>query len=291
MRELVDTLTANYSPKDYQNSDYFQEIQQLKQEWDNFLSEWRKPEIEPVMISCVIKEVREFLQRDAIIITSSGNVQAQMLQELAFYEPHTCITAGGFSTMGYTLPATIGAKLGKPEKQVIGLAGDGEFLMSLEELHTAMQLGLNIVMVVLNNAGWIAITDLQRAVLGEDHNYATEFTDNNGNVYTPNFAEIAKGFGCWGKRISTVSEIQPSLQEAFEQNGPAVLEIMVSRDPKLWDPLLGVGGMFRSPVIWKKNEPSMKMPEKKKICNFLGIGFWKNFLFDTCRELSLVVNI
>ena len=80
-----------------------------------------------------------------------------------------------------------------------------------------MQLGLNIVMVVLNNAGWIAITDLQRAVLGEDHNYATEFTDNNGNVYTPNFAEIAKGFGCWGKRISTVSEIQPSLQELLNK--------------------------------------------------------------------------
>jgi acetolactate synthase-1/2/3 large subunit len=134
--------------------------------------------------------------------------------------------------MGYTVPAAIGAKLGKPNLQVLGMIGDGDFLMSLQELHTAMQLGLNVVYIVLNNAGWMAITDLQRAVLGNDRGYATEFYDSHGNVYTPNFAEIAKGFGCWSTRISAIEEIQPTLKEAFSQNIPAVIEIMVSRDPK-----------------------------------------------------------
>ncbi len=230
--DLLAVLRETHAPRSYEESEYFKEIQDLKEEWFKFLDDWRKPELEPVMISCVLKEVREFLDRDAVIVTSSGNVQAQMIQEIAFYEPHTCITAGGFSTMGYTLPAAIGAKLGLPEKQVIGLVGDGDFMMTMQELHTAKQLNLNVVITVLNNAGWIAITDLQRAVLGEDRGYATEFEDNNGNVYTPDFSEIAKGFGCWSTQISKAEEIKPALEEAFNQEGPAVIEIMVNRDPK-----------------------------------------------------------
>jgi acetolactate synthase I/II/III large subunit len=232
LTDLLQILNNDYKIKNYEESDYYKEIQSLRKDWYEFINSWQKPELEPVMISCVIKQVREFLDRDAIIVTSSGNVQAQMIQELEFYEPRTCITAGGFSTMGYTLPATIGAKLGAPKKQVIGLAGDGEFMMTMQELHTAMQLNVNIVMVVLNNAGWMAITDLQRAVFGEDRGYATEFQDHTGKPYTPNFAEVAKGFGCWSTRISKNDEIKSALKEAFDQTGPAVVEIMVNRDPK-----------------------------------------------------------
>ncbi len=232
LQDIIRELKAHYSTVKYQETDYFKEIQEHTKEWQTFVKEWAKDDLEPVMISVVIREVRAFLDRDAIIVTSSGNVQAQLIQEMAFYEPNTCITAGGFSTMGYTLPAAIGAKLGRPNKQVIGLVGDGDFMMTMQELHTAKQLGLNIVIVVLNNAGWIAITDLQRAVLGEDRGYATEFTDANGDVYTPNFAEIAKGFGCWSTRISKAEEIQPALKSAFGQSGPAIVEIMVNRDPK-----------------------------------------------------------
>ncbi|TFG16830.1 MAG: thiamine pyrophosphate-binding protein [Promethearchaeota archaeon] len=232
--DMIKELKEFYKPKQYEKyskSHFFKEIQNLKKKWFKFLDEWRKPELEPVMISVVLKEVREFLDRDAIVVTSSGNVQAQIIQEMEFYEPRTCITAGGFSTMGYSLPAAIGAKLGQPDLQVITLIGDGDFMMTMGELHTAKQVGKNIVIVVLNNAGWIAITDLQRAVYGDEHAYATEFEDKNGS-YTPNFADIAKGFGCWSRRISKADEIKPTLKEAFSQAGPAVVEIMVNRDPR-----------------------------------------------------------
>lgn len=231
-RDMLDILDKTYTKRDYEKSAYFQEIQKYRKEWQDFIQSWAKPEKEPVMISCVLKEVREFLERDAIVVTSSGNVQAQIIQEFEFYEPHTNITAGGFSTMGYTLPAALGAKLAAPNKQVIGLVGDGDFMMTMQELHTAKQLNLNVVIVVLNNAAWMAITDLQRAVFGADRGYATEFVDKNDTPYTPNFAEIAKGFQIWSKRISRNSEIQPTLAEAFAQSGPAVIEIMVNRDPK-----------------------------------------------------------
>lgn len=230
--DLLEILKEFYTPVNYIETEYFKEIHKLKEEWFKFLKDWRIPNLEPVMISCVLKEVQDFLDRDAIVVTSSGNVQAQIIQEFEFYEPYTCITAGGFSTMGYTLPAAIGAKLGKPSKQVIGLVGDGDFLMSMQELHTAKQLNINVVIVVLNNAGWIAITDLQRTVLGSDRGFATEFKDHKGDSYTPHFADIAKGFGVWSTRISKNEEIKPALEQAFKQKGPAVIEIIVNQDPK-----------------------------------------------------------
>ncbi len=232
LKDLLAELKKQYEPKDYENTEYFKEIQQLRKDWYKFIDNYANSDVEPVMISCVLRETRKFLDRDAIIITSSGNVQAQMIQEIEFYEPNTCLTAGGFSTMGYTVPATIGAKLGKPDKQVIGLVGDGDFMMTMGELHTANQLGLNVVIVLLNNAAWMAITDLQWAVYGEDRGYATEFHDKDDEVYSPNFAEIAKGFGCWSKRISKGDEIQPALEEAFRKDGPALIEIMVNRTPE-----------------------------------------------------------
>ncbi|MHA1673905.1 MAG: thiamine pyrophosphate-binding protein [Promethearchaeota archaeon] len=231
-RDMLDELKKVFTKRDYTGTEYFKEIQQYRAEWQQFNKDWAKCELEPVMISCVLKEVRKFLDRDAIVVTSSGNVQAQIIQEFEFYEPHTNITAGGFSTMGYTLPAALGAKLAAPDKQVIGLVGDGDFMMTMQELHTAKQLNLNVVLVVLNNSGWMAITDLQRAVYGSERGYATEFFDEKGEIYTPNFAQIAEGFQIWNRRISRNDEIKPTLKEAFAQEGPAVIEIMVNRDPK-----------------------------------------------------------
>ncbi len=188
------------------------------------------------MISTVLKEIRKFFDRDAVIVTSSGNIQAQMIQELEFYEPKTCLTAGGFSTMGYSVPATIGAKLGsidigKKNRQVVALVGDGDFMMTISELSIAVQLGLdNIFFIVLNNHGWIAIKDLQQAAFGEDRGYATAFEDKDGNTYSPDFAKIAEGFGCYAEKISKREDIFPALKRASESKKPSVIEVEVQRD-------------------------------------------------------------
>ncbi len=245
LRAMLDELDARNFTRDYKTTPYFAEIQKEKQSWFDFLAKHRDDSKEPVMISTVLKEVREFLDRDAIVVTSSGNVQAQMLQEFSFYEPHTGLTAGGFSTMGYTLPAAIGAKLGaiqngKPNQQVLGMVGDGDFMMTMQELSTAVQLDLPVVTLVLNNMGWIAITDLQRAAYGEDRSYATEFTDKDGKPYTPDFQKIAEAFGCHSERISKAGEIKPALERAFAAKKPAVVEIMVNREyPYTGSPAVG----------------------------------------------------
>lgn len=231
---LNELKNQNYS-KRYEETDYFNEIQEEKQNWFKYLDENRDDSKEPVMISTVLREIRKFFKRDAVLVTSSGNVQAQMLQELEFYQPKTCLTAGGFSTMGYSVPAAIGAKLGsididKPEREVVALVGDGDFMMTISELSIAVQLGLkNIFFIVLNNYGWIAIKDLQQTAFGEDRGYGTAFEDIKGKAYSPDFAKIAEGFGCYSEKISKKEEILPALERARKSGKPSMIEILVNR--------------------------------------------------------------
>ena len=244
LQQIIETLGA-YSV-DYKNSNYFKEIQDEKKKWFEFLAENTDDSKVPIMISTVLGEIRKFFERDAVIVTSSGNVQAQMLQELEFYEPKTCLTAGGFSTMGYSVPAAIGAKLGsidigKQDRQVVALVGDGDFMMTISELSMAVQLGLsNIFFIVLNNHGWIAIKDLQQAAFGEDRGFGTAFEDKNGNTYTPEFAKIGDAFGCYAEKISKKEEIIPALERAKNSGKPAVIEIEVQREfPYTGSPAVG----------------------------------------------------
>ncbi|MFX1277370.1 MAG: thiamine pyrophosphate-binding protein [Promethearchaeota archaeon] len=259
LNQIIDEL-GDFN-KDYQNTNYYKEMQEEKKKWFKFLDEHRDDSKVPVMISTVLREIRKFFEKDAIIVTSSGNVQAQMLQELEFYEPRTCLTAGGFSTMGYSVPAAIGAKLGtidigKPDRQVLALVGDGDFMMTISELSVAVQLGLtNMFFIILNNYGWIAIKDLQQAAFGEDRGYGTAFYDNAGNPYSPDFAKIGEAFGCYSEKISKKEEIIPALERATESGKPSVLEILVNRDyPFTGSPAVG---------WWDVPRPSYLIEQRK----------------------------
>jgi acetolactate synthase-1/2/3 large subunit len=270
LKQLIEEL-GDYS-KDYKKSNYFQEMQDEKKKWYKFLEDYRDDTKVPVMISSVLKEIRKFFDRDAVIITSSGNVQAQMLQELEFYEPKTCLTAGGFSTMGYSVPAAIGAKLGsidigKPDRQVVALVGDGDFMMTLSELSMAVQLGLkNIFFIVLNNYGWIAIKDLQQAAFGEDRGYGTAFYDKDENPYSPDFTKIAEAFGCYSEKISTKEEIIPSLEGAAKSEKPVVIEILVNRQyPYTGSPAVGWWDVPIPEYLTERRKKYKEEIEKEKL--------------------------
>ena len=183
----------------------------------------------PVTISRFIKELRTTLARDAIVVTSSGHPQAQVLQEFAFYEPRSNVTSAGFSTMGFTLPAAIGAKLAAPGRQVVGVVGDGDFMMTMQELATAVQHNVPVVMAVLNNFGWQSIRDLQISALGPERVLATEFL-REGEPYSPNFCDIGLAFGCHAERIQTAEEVGPALARAFQSGRPSLIEVLVNRE-------------------------------------------------------------
>lgn len=229
---LLDWLRAHGAPRDYRGGDYYQEIQARREAWLAEVRALATSAHRPVTISRLIAEVRATLDRDAIVVTSSGNTQAQWFQEAAVYEPRTNLTTGGFSTMGWTVPAALGARLAAPGRQVLGLVGDGDFLMTMQELATAVQYGLGVVYVVANNAGWIAIRDLQAAVYGPERALGAEFGPGfapGGEALTPDLAAAARAFGCRAERISAPEEVGPALARAFAGGGPAVIEVMVER--------------------------------------------------------------
>lgn len=236
---LLAWLKTHSAPRDYKSGAYFAEIQQLRAEWLARVRELAASDHAPVTISRLIAELRAFLRRDAIVLTSSGNTQAQWFQEVLTYEPQTNLTTGGFSTMGWTVPAALGAKLATPDRQVVGLLGDGDFLMTVQELATAVQYDLPVVYVVANNAGWIAIRDLQADVYGLERAVGAEFLKDDRPI-SPDLAAIARGFGCYAERISAPDEVRPALERAFASGQPAVIEVLVERNyPLSGSPAVG----------------------------------------------------
>lgn len=227
--QTLQVLRENRKRKEYKNTLYFNEIQKLKREWFASLKKFQNPGKVPMTMSSFLRELRKFLNRDAFVVSSSGNAQAQILQEFPFYEPKTFVTSGGFSTMGFSLPAALGVKLAHPDRQVIAVVGDGDFMMTIQELATAVQYNIPVVIAIINNVGWQSIKDLQIAAFGENRVIATDFAKDNNDLYTPDFTTIARGFGVYSKKIERPSQVKDVLKKAFASGKPAVIEVMVNR--------------------------------------------------------------
>ncbi len=223
---LVEAVRATTPPRAWHDSAYTREIADRVQAWFASSRELREAESTPVTMGRVITEVRRVLPQNGIVLTSSGNVQAQVFQEMPFSQPRTYISAGGFSTMGWSYPAALGAKLAAPEAPVVAMVGDGDFLMTFQEVATAVQYNIPVVALVLNNVGWQAIRDLQKIAFAEDADYATMF-ERDGQPITPHIANAAAAFGAYAMRVSRPDEIGPAIRDALAANRPAVIEVMV----------------------------------------------------------------
>jgi acetolactate synthase-1/2/3 large subunit len=226
---LLDALQAERVPTPYKASGYFAELQRVKQEWFASLAAAQTSDAAPMTISRALRELRGWLGRDAIVAYSSGNTQAQILQEFPFYEPMTSLTTGGFSTMGWGYTAALGAKLALPERQVVAVVGDGDFLMTMQEMATAAQYGIAVVAFVVNNVGWISIKDLQMAAYGQDRAFASDFVRRDGSLCTPDLTAAARAFGLHAERIEAPGQVRPALERAFSSGGPALIEVMANR--------------------------------------------------------------
>ena len=244
---LLEALRERERPRAYRESAYFREIQALRAEWFDLLSPLWDSDAVPVAIPRVFRELRSFLDDDAIVVTSAGNSQGHLMQGYAFRVPGTNLTSGGFSTMGFTLPAAMGAKMAAPDRQVVGVAGDGDFLMTIQELAMAAQYRIPVVMVVVNNIGWGSIRNLQIGAHGPDRTLAVDFRTEEGELISPDFAEVARAFGVRGERIERPEEVRPALERAFDSGMPTVIEVTVNRALEL-SAALPTGGWWDVPT-------------------------------------------
>jgi acetolactate synthase I/II/III large subunit len=226
--DLLDALRAIGPAHDYRATAYFGDIQRQKARWEQVKAEHRDSSARPMTQARAVHELRGALDREAIVTTGAGVVQAVVRQDFPVYAPRTHITSGGFSTMGFTVPAALGAQLAHPGRQVAGIAGDGDFMQTMQEMAVAAMQDLPVLFVVLNNSGWISIKGGQLANFGRTA--MTDFYRKDGSVYSPDFAAVARNFGLHGVRVDDPAEIRPAIARALATHGPALVEIGVARD-------------------------------------------------------------
>ena len=146
----------------------------------------------------VIRELNELTNGDAIIVTDVGQHQMVACRYAKFNQSKSNVTSGGLGTMGFALPAAIGAKFGAPERTVVAIIGDGGFQMTLQELGTIMQFRPNVKIIILNNQFLGMVRQWQQLF----HEKRYSFVD----ITSPDFVLVAKGFGIAGKSISKREE-------------------------------------------------------------------------------------
>ncbi|MDA4124897.1 MAG: thiamine pyrophosphate-binding protein [Thaumarchaeota archaeon] len=225
--DLLEAMKSVGKRKGTRTSAWVRRVKELKDAWHEEVQKLRKEA--PMGIPNVVALMRENLPRSTIVTVSAGLPQEIMSQQWVSYRPRTFLSSGGFSTMGFALPAAIGAKLAQPKTPVVAVEGDGSFMMNNVELSTAVQLQIPLVVVVLNNRGWISIRDLQirsfrKRLVG------TEFRKKDGAEYAVDFEKISGGYGAGYQLASTPGEFRKALREATGSGGTHVVEAAVERN-------------------------------------------------------------
>lgn len=182
----------------------------------------------PMTMARAVREIQAATRDDAIVVTGAGLPQGMVKQRWVTRQPRTHITSGGFSTMGFELPAAIGAQLARPDRQVLSISGDGSFLQSMQELQTAVLAGTPVCAIVLDNSGWISIKGGQRAFFGREA--WTDFLTPDGSVYSPDFAAVGRAFGLHAEHVTDPADVAPAVARALASGGPSLVHVTVDRD-------------------------------------------------------------
>jgi acetolactate synthase-1/2/3 large subunit len=174
----------------------------------------------------IIKAIAAASNGEAIYSTDVGQHQMWAAQHLGLDYPNHWLSSGGLGTMGYGLPAAIGAKLGCPDKEVWAICGDGGFQMSLNELATCTQEGIDVKIAVLNNGYLGMVRQWQDLFQGKNYSEV--------KINGPDFVKLAEAYGVTGIRVETDAEIMPAIQKARETPGTVVVEFVIEPEANVW---------------------------------------------------------
>ncbi|MCI1779935.1 MAG: biosynthetic-type acetolactate synthase large subunit [Bacteroidales bacterium] len=195
-----------------------------------------------ILMGQVIKEISQKSGGKSIIVTDVGQNQMFTARYLSFEKERSWITSGGLGTMGFGLPAAIGAKAGNPHREVIAIIGDGGFQMTMEELGTIMQCHINIKIVLMNNSFLGMVRQWQE--LFYDKRYS------NTELENPDFQEIAQAYGIRHKRVSDCGKLNESIDDMLACKGPYFLEIIVKKEENVF-PMVPAGADLNNIILGK----------------------------------------
>ena len=232
---------------------HFEINTQERKDWLNQIMDWKHRE--PLMYEqgdkvikpqYVIEKLYELTKGDAIITTEVGQNQMWTAQFYHFDHPHTFISSGGLGTMGYGLPAAIGAQCALPDKLVVDIAGDGSIQMNIQEMATAVQENLPIKVVLLNN-GFLGMVRQWQELFYERRYSQTDMT------YQPDFVKLAEAYGWVGLRTDSPAEVADVLKQGISTPRPVLMDFRVDREEGVY-PMVRPGAGISDMALYPRKK-------------------------------------
>ncbi|MFE8046977.1 acetolactate synthase large subunit [Brenneria goodwinii] len=175
----------------------------------------------------LIRAAAEALTDDAVIATDVGQHQMWVAQSYPLRRPRQWLTSGGLGTMGFGLPAAIGAALAEPERTVICFSGDGSLMMNIQEMATAAEAGLNVKIILMNNQS-LGLVHQQQELFFQQRIFAADYP------YRTNFLAIAAGFGFTTCDLNAEEDPRAALSDALNRPGPALIHVLIDANEKVY---------------------------------------------------------
>jgi acetolactate synthase I/II/III large subunit len=243
-RAALSAMAENLDARDHSE---IESGKALQASWWRQIREWQKAtpagqysdtEIKPQM---VIEELYRVTRGDAIIVTDVGQHQMWAAQFYPFKRSRQWLTSGGLGTMGFGVPAAIGAQLACPGEKVVAVVGDGGFQMTNQEIITAIQYGIPLRVLIMNNGCLGMVRQWQEMF------YDRAYSEVDLSV-SPDFVKLAEAYGARGLRAQTPSELSSVLEEGLKGDDVVVMDIVVTREENVF-PIIPAGHDTRNMIL------------------------------------------
>jgi acetolactate synthase-1/2/3 large subunit len=254
LKEALEALLPHLAPRDAQGeSAWVKEIEASKGECA--VRDIRNlPDSGHLYAAHVMHDLWRATEGKAIVVTDVGQHQMWEAQYYKHDEPRTLITSGGLGTMGFALPAAIGAKIACPDKEVWVVAGDGGFQMTAAELSTAAQENLDLNIAVVNN-GYLGMVRQWQEFFYEKNYQSTP-------LLSPDFVKLAEAHGIRGKAVKTRAEVLPAVAEARGHKGPFVINFLVEKEDSVY-PMIPAGSALHEMIRRPEKNPLVETAQDK----------------------------
>jgi len=227
LRMLIDNVNAN-SHQDWLNE--FRACDKI--EYDKVILHDVYPKKIGLTMGEVVRIASEKTNHDAVLVTDVGQQQMIASRYFKFSQSRSNVTSGGLGTMGYGLPAAMGAKIGRPDRVVFAMVGDGGFQMTIQELGTISQYNIDVKIIVLNNNFLGMVRQWQQLFFEKRYSFT--------EMKNPDFVGIAKAYGLASQKVTSRDQLEGAIQEMLDHKGPYVLEVVVEQEDNVF-PMIPTG--------------------------------------------------